>query len=378
MKKQTFLTIALAALSTGALFAQDVTGTWQGTLVLPNKQELRMVFKISKDGSSLKGAMYSIDQTPQSFACEVTVTGAAVKISMPGIAGIYDGKLDSDGVNVTGNFVQGGGAAIPLNLRHLGGKEPEWAIPAPTSAPKAMAADADPEFDACSIKPSAPGQIGRGLTVRGREIITINTPVSFLITFVYGISAKQIVGAPSWLDSESFDLNGKPAQDGMPNQKQMKTMIQKLLADRFQLKFHREKKDLSVYAIQVGKGGAKMAKSQADPSGLPGLGFSGIGKLNAFNATMTDLASTLQAAVLDLPVVDQTGLDGHYDFALNWTADETQFAGMGIRVPPPSDKADAPPALGPAMLEQLGLKLATTKAPVDVIVIDKVEKPSAN
>ncbi len=378
MKKQTIWLIALAALSAGAMFAQDITGTWQGTLVLPNKQELRTVFKITKDGTALKAAMYSIDQTPQSFAAEVTLTGTAVKMSIPAIAGVYEGKLDSDGVNLTGNFVQGGGAAIPLNLKHLGPKDPAWPMPDAPAPPKAMAADADPEFDACSIKPSPAGQQGRGLTLRGREIVTINTPVSFLMTFVYGVSAKQIVGAPAWLDSENYEINGKPAQDGMPNQKQMKIMIQKLLADRFQLKFHREKKELSVYAIQVGKGGPKMTVSQGDPKGLPGLRFSALGALNVFNATIADLASTLQSAVLDLPVVDQTGLDGHYDFALNWTADETQFAGMGIKVPPPSDKPDAPPSLGTAMLEQLGLKLATTKAPVEVIVIDKVEKPSAN
>jgi uncharacterized protein (TIGR03435 family) len=80
----------------------------------------------------------------------------------------------------------------------------------------------------------------------------------------------------------------------------------------------------------------------------------------------------------DRPVVDQTGLDGHYDFQLNWTPDETQFSGIGITVPPPSDKPDAPPVLGIAMLDQLGLKLTTTKAPVEVIVIDHIEKPSAN
>jgi uncharacterized protein (TIGR03435 family) len=376
--KHIYPMIVLTALSTGAMFAQDITGTWQGTLVLPNKQELRTVFKISKDGSVLKAAMYSIDQTPQSIACVVALTGSAVKISIPAIAGVYDGKLDSDAVNLTGNFVQGGGPAIPLNLKHLSAKDPEWPIPEAPAKPKAMASDADPEFDACSIKPSAPGQQGRGLTVRGREIVTINTPVSFLITFVYGVSAQQIVGAPAWLDSESFDLNGKPAQDGMPNQKQMKIMIQKLLADRFQLKFHREKKELPVYAIQVGKNGPKLTKSQADPTGLPGLGFRALGAMNAFNATMTDLANLFQTAVLDRPVVDQTGLDGHYDFALNWTPDETQFAGMGMKVPPPSDKPDAPPALSTAMLDQLGLKLATTKAPVEVIVIDHVEKPSAN
>jgi len=171
---------------------------------------------------------------------------------------------------------------------------------------------------------------------------------------------------------------GKPAQEGTPNQKQIKIMIQKLLADRFQLKFHREKRELSVYAIQVGKNGVKLTQSQGDPKGLPGLSFGGLGKMNAFNATMMDFASLLQTAVLDRPVVDQSGLDGHYDFQLNWTPDETQFAGMGVKVPPPSDKPDAPPDLGTAMLDQLGLKLATTKAPVEVLVIDKVEKPSAN
>lgn len=377
MKKRISRTIALAALSAGALLAQDITGTWQGTLMLP-KQELRTVFKISKDGANLKAVMYSIDQTPQGIACEITLTGPAVKITIPGIAGIYEGKLDSDAVNLAGAFTQGGGASIPLNLKHVGPKEPEWSMPEAPARPKAMAADADPEFDACSIKPSAPGAQGRGLTVRGREIVTINTPVSFLIAFVYGVHARQIVGAPAWTETDTFDLDGKPAQEGMPNQKQIKIMIQKLLADRFQLKFHREKRELSVYAIQVGKNGVKLTQSQADPKGLPGLGFRGLGAMNAFNATMADFASLLQTAVLDRPVVDQSGLDGHYDFALNWTPDETQFAGMGVRVPPPSDKPDAPPELGTAMLDQLGLKLAATKAPVEVIVIDHVEKPSAN
>jgi uncharacterized protein (TIGR03435 family) len=378
MNNWTIRTIALAVFSLGALFAQDITGAWQGTLVLPNKQELRLVFKISKADPGLKAVMYSIDQTPQAISSEITQTGSTVKITVPAAAITYEGKLDSDGVNLTGNFTQGGGQPIALNFKHVGPKEPEWPMPDAPALPKNMAADADPEFDACSIKPSKPGQQGRGLTIRGREVVTINTPVSFLITFVYGVSAQQVTGGPAWMDTESYDLDGKPAQEGMPNQKQLKIMIQKLLADRFQLKFHREKKELNVYAIQVGKNGPKLTKSAADPKGLPGLQFRGLGALNVFNATMADLASTFQTAVLDRPVVDQTGLDGHYDFALNWTPDETQFASMGIKVPPPSDKADAPPDLGAALQEQLGLKLATTKAPVDVLVIDHVEKPSAN
>ena len=198
------------------------------------------------------------------------------------------------------------------------------------------------------------------------------------MTFVYGVHANQIVGAPAWFDSETYDLDGKPAQEGMPNQNQIKIMMRKLLADRFQLKFHREQRELSAYAIQVDKNGPKMTVSQADPKGLPGLGFRGLGLMNAQNATMADLASLFQTAVLDHPVVDQTGLTGHYDFQLNWTPDESQFGGMGIKVPPPSDKPDAPPDLMTAIRDQLGLKLTATKTMVDVLVIDKVEKPSAN
>jgi uncharacterized protein (TIGR03435 family) len=367
-------------LSIGVLFAQkDIVGTWQGTLVLPNApQNLRIVFKVSKEGAAQKGVMYSIDQTPQGFATELTVTGSSVKISVPSIGGTYEGKLDLDGVNLTGTWTQGGGAAIPLNLKIVGPNNPEWPMPDAPVRPKPMAADANPEFDACSIKPSNPAAQGKGITVRGRELITMNTSTSDLMTFVYGVHARQIQGAPAWLETEKYDLDGKPNLEGMPNQNQLKSMIQKLLADRFKLTFHREKKELSAYAIQIGKNGPKLTKSQADPSGLPGLGFRGLGALNAFNATMADFASLLQSTVLDRPVVDQSGLSGHFDFQLNWTPDESQFAGLGIKVPPPSDKPDAPPDLDTAMQDQLGLKLGAVKAPVEVLVIDHIEKPSAN
>jgi len=368
----------LAALSAGTVSAQDVTGTWQGKLVLPSKQELRTVIKISKEGAGLKAVFYSIDQTPQPIAATIAMTGSTVTLTVPAAAIKYEGKLDADGVNLSGTFTQGSGQGIPLSFAKTGPKNPEWPMPDSPALPKAMAADADPEFDVCSIKPSDPATQGRGLTMRGREVVTINTPAKFLMTFVYGVHANQIVGAPAWFDSENYDLDGKPAQEGRPNQNQIKIMIRKLLADRFQLKFHREKRELSVYALQVGKTGPKLTPSQADPKGLPGLGFRGLGALNAVNATMADLASTFQTAVLDHPVVDQTGIDGHYDFQLNWTADETQFAAMGLKALPPSDKPDAPPPLATALQEQLGLKLVATKAMVEVLVIDKVEKPSAN
>jgi uncharacterized protein (TIGR03435 family) len=241
-----------------------------------------------------------------------------------------------------------------------------------------MAANADPAFEVATIKPSNPDAPGKGFTVRGRQFATFNTTLNDLITFAYGLHAKQIEGGPDWLAKDKYDITAKPDGEGQPNDKQWRIMLQKLLADRFQLKFNRQKKDLPVYAIVIAKSGSKLTRSEGDPNGLPGLFFRGLGDLPARNANMADFAGLLQGAVLDRPVVDQTGLSGRFDFTLKWTPDESQFGGMGVHVPAATDNPDAPPDLFTAIQEQLGLKLDSTKAPVDVLVIDSVQKPSSN
>jgi len=376
MKKLMLWTVALASLSGGALFAQDVTGTWQGALQA-GKQELRTVVKISKaDGGGLKALFYSIDQSGQGIGGTVTLQGSTIKISLPGIGGAYEGKLNADGSSITGTWTQGG-SPLPLNLKHVT-DETAWPIPEPPVRLKPMAADATPVFEVATIKPSRPETQGKGIMVRGRNFSTVNTSLSDLITFAYALHARQITEGPAWLESEKYDLTAKPDAEGQPNDKQWKTMLQKLLADRFKLTFHRDKKELSVFAIVVGKNGPKLTKSAGDPNGLPGLFFRGLGDLPARNATMADFAGVMQTAVLDRPVVDQTGLSGRFDFELKWTPDETQFGGLGVRVPAPSDDPSAPPDLFTAIQQQLGLKLQPTKAPVEVLVVDRVEKPSEN
>jgi len=173
-------------------------------------------------------------------------------------------------------------------------------------------------------------------------------------------------------------VNAQPDGEGAPNDKQWKIMWQKLLAERFQLAFHRDKKELSVYVLSVTKTGSKMTQADANAGALPGLWFQGLGKLNVRNATMQDFANLMQSAVLDRPVLDQTALQGRWDFTLNWTPDDSQFASFGTKIPPPTDAANAPPALYTAIQEQIGLKLDATKAPAEVFVVDKVEKPSGN
>jgi uncharacterized protein (TIGR03435 family) len=270
-----------------------------------------------------------------------------------------------------------GPSPIRLDLKRANA-DTAWAIPTPAARPAPMAANASPSFDVATIKPSRPDTPGKAFRVQGRTFSTLNTTLSDMVAMSYGIHARQLTGAPAWVDTEKFDMSGQPDQPGTPSLDQWKLMIQKLLADRFKLTFHRDKKELPVYALVVDKAGPKLTKNDSDPNGLPGLFFRGLGVLPVRNATMGEFAGTMQAGVLDRPVVDQTKLEGRYDFTLTWTPDETQFGGLGIRVPPPADNAAAPPGLFTAIVEQLGLRLESAKIPTEVLVIDRVEKPTEN
>jgi uncharacterized protein (TIGR03435 family) len=355
--------------------AQDITGTWQGTLHAG--QNLRIVLKISKaDGGGYKAENYSIDQGGQPIPVDkITLDGSTFKMSVKVINGSYEGKLSADGKSITGNWTQG--SPVPLNFERTT-PETEWAIPKPPPPIPPMAADANPSFEVATIKPSKPDDQRKAFIVRGNEFHIINQPLTQMISFAFDVQAKQVIGLPDWAESDKFDIDGKPDGEGAPNGKQWKIMIQKLLADRFGLKFHKDKKELSVYVLSVSKTGEKMTKNDSSPNGLPGLFFQGLGKLNVRNALMSDFTGLMQSAVLDRPVVDQTGLTSRFDFSLNWTPDDSQFGGMGAKVPPPTDTVDAPPNLYTAIQEQIGLKLEATRAPADVMVIDNVQKPSSN
>ena len=364
--------VGLVVISGGAAYAQNIAGNWQGTLRAG--RELRTVIVISiAEGGGLKAVMYSIDQGTQGITANaITLQGETVRMSFASIGGTFEGKLSPNGASVSGTWTQGGNP-LPLTLNRAT-PETAWAIPEP---PKPMAADAPAVFEVATIKPSDPNRPGKLFTVKGRQVITINTTVNDLITFAYEMHARQITGGQAWMETEKYDVTGQPEGQGVPNLTQLRAMVRQLLADRFNLVFHRDKKELSVYAIVVGNGGPKLTKNDTNPNGLPSLLFKGLGVLPAVNATMADLAGVMQSAVLDRPVVDKTGLPGRYDFTLTWTPDESQFSGLGVRVPPPSGDANAP-GLFTAFQEQLGLKLDSTKAPVEVLVIDRVERPSNN
>jgi uncharacterized protein (TIGR03435 family) len=244
-----------------------------------------------------------------------------------------------------------------------------------------MPAGATPEFAVATIKPSDPAAQRGGYGIRGQEVSAINVTVNWMIKLGYNVHAHQISGGPAWLDSDRYDTVGRSDTPGQPNRDQMKLMFRKLLVDRFQLRFHIEKKELPVYAMVVARTGLKIAVSNGDPNDFPGIGFGrepGVISLTGRNTGLNGVVNGLQSNILDRPVVDQTGLTGRYDLLLRFTPDPDQMASFGGVPPANTADLDAPPDIFAAFEQQLGLKLQPTKALVDVMVIDRIERPSPN
>lgn len=387
MKKLLVSILALSILNAGALFGQTFTGTWQGALKIPQAPngELRTVIKISTaQDDKLAAQFYSIDQnaTPLS-ANEVTANGSTLKLIFRSMNATYEGRLSADGNTITGTMTQG--EARPLNLTRAT-PATAWTIPPPPPPPKMMDPNAKPQFEVATIKPSDPNQPGWAIVVNPRNgrFTTRNTTLADLVKFAYNLHPRQVIGAPAWFDSDKFDIDAKPDTPGLPSVAQMRAMLQKLLVDRFSLKFHNDQKELSAYAITVFKGGAKINKEENALAPVPGFGGRPQNGFNVRNATMAEFASVMQAQFMDQPVVDQTGLgDTRYTFAVKFTPDSTMHpfgSGSAPQQPPQPAAADpdAPPDLYSAMEQQLGLRMQKTKAPVEVMLIEKIEKPSAN
>jgi uncharacterized protein (TIGR03435 family) len=355
---------------------QNPDDTWQGTLHM--QKDLRIVLKITKapDGA-LKAAFYSIDQGGQPLPIkETTFQNGELKLNVEAIDGTYTGKMSPDGTTITGEWKQGDQPRPLILVRAT--PDTAWAIPEPPPKIPPMAADADPSFEVATIKPTDPAAKGKGFGGPPRRFQTRGTTLNDLMMFVYGVNTKQIVGAPAWAESDKFDITtGQPDVPGAPSEAQVRSMMRKLLETRFGLKFHKDKKEMSAYVLGVAKDGPKMTKSDADPNTPHAFFFTKLGNLTVRNATMEDVAQGFQGAVFDRPVVNHTGLDGHWNFALKWSPDETQFQVFGVKIVP-NEAADAPPPIFTAIQEQIGLKLDASKAMVDVMVLDHVDKPSEN
>jgi len=235
---------------------------------------------------------------------------------------------------------------------------------------KPMARDADPSFEVATIRPAEPDDTNQGFRLEGHRISIEANSMTSLICYAYSIHKAQIINAPAWFDEQRWNIDGVPDVEGKPNWHQYRRMLQKLLATRFGLQMHQDKRELSVYALTVAKGGPKLEKSKSDPDALSDASGHGSGPaqyMRFTNETMSDFAQLLQMMGGDKPVLDQTNLSGRFDFTLVWTPDAMRAA-----------EPNAPPGLFTAVQEQLGLKLQATRAPTDVFVVDAATRPTQN
>lgn len=376
------LFLSLAALSLAALVCparaaspqdQRLEGTWQGTLK-EGTRELRLVFKISLENGKLTAVNYNLDEgaVPVKVSA-ITRSGSTVKMSLATVAGRFEGKLSSDGNTISGTFSRL--TKSPLTLQRATA-ETAWTIPDAPEALQMLAADAKPEFEVVTIKPS---KLDERFAIRlypGGTLEAVYATLSDLIRFAYEVHPSQISGGPGWIDSERFDLTGKSNGGATPSLQQSRGMVRQVLSERFALEFHREKREMSVYSITIVNGGTKLTASPPGPTVLPSFRTTANG-IVAQNASMADFAQILQANFLDQPVIDRTELgNSRFAFTLKWTPDAA-LAVAGRPAAPQNDDSDAPD-LFTAFQQQLGLKLQSTRSAADVLVIDRAEKPSAN
>jgi bla regulator protein BlaR1 len=210
-------------------------------------------------------------------------------------------------------------------------------------------------------------------------------PIEILITDAFNLplgSGKRIIGGPEWLrqDIDQYEIQAKiddtqfAAMQKMPlaqQRQQISLMEQSLLADRFKLKVHFETRELPVYTLVIAKGGPKLTPAkEGEPTKLSALNNGSNGELTATAVTLDQFAHSpfLGPATHGQPVIDQTSLKGAYDFTLSYSPEQSAD----------TTTAETDPPMFTAIQQQLGLKLVPSKGPVDVIVIDHIEQPSAN
>jgi uncharacterized protein (TIGR03435 family) len=370
--------LLLLAVLPGALLAQTLEGTWQGTLTPPNLPDgIRLAFRIDKNGNTWQGTFYNLANGRQANLGAITLQGNAVKIAIPGNGMNYDGKIEADGNSITGTLNQGTNP-LPLPLKRATAAT-AWDLPQPPAPPKGLTEGTKPEFEVASIKASATPP-GPGLNVTTTELRARSISLADLIAFTWELHPKQISGLPGWAETQGYEIAARLPPGGEPNDTQLRTMLKNLMRDRFALSTHTEKRELPVYAIGIGKLGPAGIRMVKNTTSGAKAGSQGLGRTVFSGVTMADFADQLQLRVLDRPVIDQTGLTDRYDFTLSWRPDEFQFPGAtpAQRAYAVTNGADALPDLFTAVQEQLGLKLNAAKAAADVLVIDKVSKPLEN
>jgi uncharacterized protein (TIGR03435 family) len=253
-----------------------------------------------------------------------------------------------------------------------------------------------PQLEVATVRPSDPAKEHLGLYLRQPDGFKCEgTTLRGLISNAYGVTGSSvkglIVGGPVWMVSQAFDVQVKVDPPTVARwsklsqlvvDEERRTVLRELLAERFQVKLHREPREMPAFVLIVAKGGSKL-QPPTEETNLPAetpksrINNYGRGHIQGHFATLSNLSRTLagEPEITGRPVVDKTGLTGQYDFTLHWSFDPDPAAGSGAA---PTDPGEQWPSLFTALEEQLGLKLIPEKEQIEVIVVDSAEKPSEN
>lgn len=234
-------------------------------------------------------------------------------------------------------------------------------------------------FDVTSVKPNTSGEQGGSSKAQPGRYVGLNVTLKRVVGLAYR-PVQEFVGGPDWINTDRFDIEG--SVEGTPTQDQMLEMLRSLLADRFKLAVHRETKQMPAYALTLARGDGRLGAelhavppctlppaSPASPARRCGGFAVGAGSLKGTGVTMTQLATELPSATEGRYVVDRTGLSGTFDVNLTWNADALS---------PTTTSAESAASIFAAIQEQLGLRLVSITTPIEVIVIDRADRPASN
>ena len=216
---------------------------------------------------------------------------------------------------------------------------------------------AQPAFEVTSVKPSAPDQPGMSMNQTAGRVVLQNATLRWAVETAYGLQDWQLSGGPKWADSEHYDIEGKCPGD--TKQSQIFEMVKTLLADRFQLKFHRQTREVAAYALLPAKSGLKLPKAE-DPN-APSNWSSGDTQASGKSMTTGGFSEVLSRS-LGRPVVDETGSKEIFDFKISWASKDEETKASLFAV----------------LQERLGLRVEARRVPVEMFVIDSAERPAAN
>jgi uncharacterized protein (TIGR03435 family) len=377
--KRTILNLAVLLFAATSLHAQSqppsVAGTWQGALPVAATAQgsnggsgLRIVFTIDKkpDGS-LHAAMTPIDIGNATPLTSVTLSGPNVTFAV-GDTVIFRGKLSSDGHSIAGTWGQGQ-QTLPLTLS-LATEDTLWHRAGPTLPP--MAANVDPSFEVATIKPAGIDEQHALFDLHARKFNATGMTATELIKVAYNVRGRQVLGGPSWLNDTRYDVVAEPDTPGLPSEDQTRSMVHKLLIERFHFVSHTGQQDYPVMALTLDPKGPPPKPS--DPSVNPNGGLSGHRDgddiVIQFSGAIHDLLAWMMNTFQDKQLVDETSLSGNYDVTL-------RLAGMAAA----QNGGVSSDEYGNALVlaaQRAGFKLINKKSPLPVVIVDHIDLPTPN